>query len=205
MESNQSVLDNSEIIFIALPPDSVKDVLKDLRFNKDHSIVSFVPFMTYDEWLTIVTPALKVCRAVPFPTVEIHVCPILLFNPDKTVCAILENIGTPIVVQSESELQILWTLTGMIAPFYDLCETLSNWAQSYGVESSVADKYVMELFYSLTCYSGMNKPFTFSELKREATTPNGMNYEALTIVNQKGANAIYRIAAEAILRRFKKK
>ncbi|MGS2739030.1 NAD(P)-binding domain-containing protein [Sinomicrobium sp. M5D2P17] len=203
MDSNQSVLDRSEVIFIALPPVLAKEILKGLSFHEGHRVVSLVPFLDREELLNSVAPATKVSRAVPFPTVENHECPILLYHPDETISGIFKNIGTPIPVASESELKLLWTLTGLIAPFYDLTETLSHWAQSHNVEASVANRYVMELFSSLTCYSRKRIPFDFSELKKEATTPNGLNDQALKMIKQQEANTAYRMAAEALYKRFK--
>lgn len=204
-ESNQSVLDHSEVVFIALPPDRTEEILKGLSFSKKHRVVSLVPFLKHNELRNCVAPASKVSRAVPFPTVENHECPILLYNPDKTVSNICKLIGNPIPVSTESELQALWVLTGLIAPFYDLTETLSNWAQSQHVEASVANRYVMELFSSLTCYPRKNKAYDFTELKNEATTPNGLNFQALNIIKTNEANQAYRIAADALLKRFRKK
>ncbi|HMF72372.1 MAG TPA: NAD(P)-binding domain-containing protein, partial [Flavitalea sp.] len=150
MKDNQSVLDNSDLIFIALPPKDAKQTLRELKFNKKHTVISFVPFLEYAELAKGIMPAKKICRAVPFPTVEKHNCPILLFNSTKTVSKIFEHIGSPIIVENEADLHVLWTLTGLIAPFYDLCETLSNWAQSKGVQPATTNKYVMDMFSSLT-------------------------------------------------------
>ncbi len=203
MNDNQSVLDNSEFIFIALPPKDAKQALSELTFNKKHTVISFVPFLEYAELAKTVMPAKKICRAVPFPTVERHNCPILLFNSTKRVATILEHIGSPITVENETDLHALWTLTGLIAPFYDLCETLSIWAQAKGVLSATADTYVMDMFSSLTSSTkGENIP-KFSELKKEATTPGGMNEEALKIISKNNANGAYQVAADALLSRFK--
>ena len=203
MTSNQQVLEHSQIIFVALPPNKATQILEKLEFNEGHTLVSFVPFVSYDQLLKLGAPAGNVSRAVPFPTVEKNECPILVYRPAKKVLNILEYLGTPIHIQREEQLQTLWTLTGLIAPFYDLTQKLSDWAQSYGVESSVADKYVLELFSALTCYTRKNDSFDFSELRNEATTPNGMNFQALNIISERKANEAYLSAVETILQRFK--
>lgn len=203
MSSNQQVIDNSEIIFIALPPKSAKAILKELKFEKHHTIVSFVPFLTYSELIDLTTPVLNICRTVPLPTVEKHECPILIFKPYEAVANILKHIGTLIEIKDEGQLQVLWTLTGLIAPFYDLTEKLSNWAQLQGIEASIANKYVLEMFSALTCYTRKNISVSYSELKSEATTPGGMNDQALNIITREGANAAYVSAAQAIFERFK--
>jgi pyrroline-5-carboxylate reductase len=108
-----------------------------------------------------------------------------------------------IEIKEEAHLQILWTLTGLIAPFYDLVEKLSHWSQEQGVEARIADKYAMELFSALTSYTRKNMPVNYARLKNEATTPGGMNDQALNIISQLGANKVYVAAAQAIFQRFK--
>lgn len=202
MGSNQSVIDNSEFIFVALPPNNSKNILKSLTFSNSHMVISFIPFVEHAELVDVVTPARKICRAIPLPTVEKHNCPIPVFNSDQPILSILERIGTPITVENESELHTLWTLTGLIAPFYDLCETLSQWAQTKGIKASVADEYIMTMFWSLTSPTQKETMPNFSELKDEATTPNGMNHQALKIINDQKAHEAYQMTAESVLDRF---
>ena len=202
MNSNQDVLDNSEFIFIALPPAISKNILEGLKFNSKHTVISFIPFLKYADLDKVIKPAGKICRAIPLPTVEKHICPIAVFNSDQTVLRIFENLGSPLILEDEDELHTLWSLTGLIAPFYDLCETLSIWAQSKGAKSTTANKYIMDMFWSLTSPAKGENILNFSELRVEATTPNGMNEQALKIINEKKAHAAYQIAANSILDRF---
>lgn len=85
----------------------------------------------------------------------------MLYNPYKSVTDIIEHIDTSVIVENEKNLQTLWVLTCLIAPFCDLWQTLSNWAQSNDVEVSVADKYVMELFSTLACFTRKDASFNF--------------------------------------------
>lgn len=202
MDSNQSVLNNSEFIFVALPPHISKSILNSLTFSNNHMVISFVPFVEHAELSDVVKPARKICRAIPLPTVEKHNCPIPVFNSNQPISSILERIGTPITIENESELHTLWALTGLIAPFYDLCETLSQWAQTKGIKASVADEYIMTMFWSLTSPTQKETMPNFSELKDEASTPNGMNDQALKMINGQKAHEAYQKAAESILDRF---
>ena len=202
MDSNQSVLDHSDIIFIATPADHSKSILQELKFKSNHIVVSFVSLLTSAELAGIVKPAVKICRAIPLPTVEKHNCPIPVFHGDENVLSLFKHLGTPIPVHNEADLHTLWALTGLIAPFYDLCETMSEWAQSKGVDASVAKRYVIDVFWSLTSSAEETK-LNFKDLKNEATTPNGLNDQALKIIHEEKAHEAYQAAANALLKRFK--
>ena len=45
LENNQLVLDNSDIIFISVPPNNSKEILNNLKFKETHTIISFIPFL----------------------------------------------------------------------------------------------------------------------------------------------------------------
>ncbi len=202
MENNQQVLDNSEIIFIAVPTRQSKFILNRLKFKETHTVISFVPFLILPELIETVNPAGTVSRAIPLPTVVHHNCPIPVLNSNKTVVKLLRYIGSPLVVENEDQLHALWTLTGFIAPFFDLLEELSSWAKSNSVDEDVANKYIMEMFHSLTCTSKQAHRPDFKALKRQATTPKGLNEQALNYIREQSSHEAYNIAANNLLKRF---
>lgn len=202
MDGNQQVVDSADMVFIAVPPSQAEQILSELNFRPNHIVVSFVSFLSSDKLKQLVGPASEICRAVPLPAVERHACPILVFKPHPLVVGVLENIGTTFEIKEESQLQVLWSLTGLIAPFYDLSNKLSNWAESHGVDPLIAGNYLMELFTSLTSVARQNNAIDFAELIKEASTAGGMNEQALRMIGQEKANDAYVQAAEAILKRF---
>lgn len=202
MADNQQVIDHADVIFIALPPSLAEQLLNKLNFRPNHIVISFVSFLSYDKLKQAVSPASEICRAVPLPSVERHACPILVFKPNKWAVNVLENIGNTLEIEEESQLQVLWSLTGLIAPFYDLNKKLSHWAETHGVDPLMANKYLMELFTALSSVTRQTAAADFTALITEATTAGGMNEQALRMISQEKANDAYVLAAEAILKRF---
>ena len=202
-ESNQEVLDQSDYIFIALPASNAISVLEGLIFRENHVVVSFIAFLKHEELVKAVEPAKNVGRAIPLPTVEKHNCPIPVFKSNETIVQVLKHIGKPLQIDDETELHVLWTFTGLIAPFFDLCETLSDWAQSKGVKAETANPYIMDMYCSLASPSSQGVLPNFGALKKEATTPHGMNEQALKIVTEMRAHAYYKMSVDAIMDRFK--
>ena len=202
LESNQLVLDHSEVVFISLRPNDSKDVLNNLKFKDNHTVISFVPYLRYSELFKVVAPANKISRAIPLPTVVNHNCPIPIFNSNETVKKVLSYLGKPLLIEDENQLHALWTLTGFIAPFYDLLKELSDWATSKGANETIANQYIADMFYSLLFSNQKAKNIDFSELMKEATTPNGMNEQAGKEIKERGAHLAYRIAADNLLKRF---
>jgi len=203
LASNQEVLDSSDIVVIALRPAVVVDELKTLAFQPRHTVVSLVPQLKYADLSAVVQPAGAICRAIPLPTVMEHNCPIPLFRAPESVVSLFGFIGQPLRVAGEGQLHAIWTLTGLITPFYELLGELSSWTAGHGVEEGVANTYIADLFQSLSYMAQRAEQINFDELASHAATPNGMNEQAGKEIREKGAHAVWKEAAERLLERFR--
>jgi pyrroline-5-carboxylate reductase len=201
--SNQEVLDHSDIVVIALRPAVAVEELQTLSFRPHHTVVSLIPLLRFADLSAVVQPAGAVCRAIPLPTVMEHNCPIPLFRAPATVTELFGYIGQPLPVANEEQLHAIWTLTGLITPFYELLGGLSEWTIAHGVDEAVANTYIADLFQSLSYMAQRSSPIDFSALAQHAATPNGMNEQAGKEIREKGAHTAWEMAAERLLARFK--
>jgi pyrroline-5-carboxylate reductase len=202
LESNQEVIDQSDIVFIAVRPAVAVEVLRTLRFRKEQIVVSLVPLLKEAELLPAVAPAIQVARAVPTPAVMTHTGPILLYRANETVIQLFRYLGQAVPVNDEQQLHALWTLTGLITPFYDLLHELSSWTVTNGVDANTAHQYIAGLFQSLCLAARQDSSISFKELARHAETPKGMNEQAGREIREKGAHHAYKVAADNLLKRF---
>ncbi len=200
--SNQEVLDQSEIIFISVRPAISQSVLKDLSFRQDHIVVSLVALLNYAELQELVRPATQVCRAIPLPTVVRHNCPIPIFHASAPVVQLFGYLGEPIPVYDEEQLHALWSLTGLISPYYELLASLSEWTMAHGVASAAANAYVANLFQSLSYLAQHADPIDFREMARHAMTPGGINEQASREIRENGAHNAWVTAVDGVLLRF---
>ena len=202
MKSNQEVLDASEIVCIALGPAIAREVLSGLRFDRRHTVVSFIPLLDQAGLSALVNPAVEVCSAIPLPSVIQHRCPIPLYRANEAVTRMFSYIGQPLAVENEQQLHAIWTLTGLITPFYDLLQQLSDWTRRHGVRQDTANTYIADLFQSLSYMAQSSKPIDFRELASHSTTPNGMNEQAGRQIREGGGHVLYAEAADRLLERF---
>ena len=99
-------------------------------------------------------------------------------------------------------MHIIWTLTGLITPFYDLLDALSDWTTIHGVKKETANTYIADLFESMSFMAQHSGPVDFRALAQHAATPNGMNEQAGREIREKGAHEAYREASDRLLERF---
>ncbi len=203
LESNQAVLDHSEIVIIALRPAVAVEILGGLRFDRSHIVVSLIPLLKYADLLHAIAPAGEASRAIPLPTVMNHRCPVPLFRAGEAVVKLFSRIGQPLHVADEGQLHALWTLTGLITPFYEQLGALSEWTIARGVDPTTADNYIADMFESLSHAAQQSAPGDFSLLAQHAATPNGMNEQAAREIRDSGAHNAWISAADHLLQRFK--
>ncbi len=202
-ENNQEVVDKSDAIFLALRPPVYKEVIAELKFRADHVIVSLIPFSFYNDLCDLIRPATILSRATPLPTVVTHTCPIPVFMPSEVSWKILSSIGQPFEVSSEEELHTIWTLTCLISPFYDMMNSLSEWASNNSVPKDLSDKYVADMFHTLAYAAHLSDKPDFTALSHHAATPGGLNEQTGMEIKSSGAHQAYVDAADGILKLFK--
>jgi pyrroline-5-carboxylate reductase len=203
LAGNQEVLDRSDIIIIALRPAAAVEVLSGLRFDPRHTVISLIPLINYADLTKLVHPAAQVSLAIPLPTVVQHQCPIPVFRASETVVDLFRAIGQPLPVEDEGQLHAIWTLTGLITPFYEQLGALSDWTVAHGVSRETANAYIANLFQSLSYMAQHAQPIDFGELAQHAATPNGMNEQAGRELREKGVHEAYKAASDRLLERFK--
>ncbi len=202
LASNQEVMDSSDIVVIALRPAAAVEVLKTLHFQPHHTVVSLIPLLKYEALSQAVQPAGSICRAIPLPTVMQHNCPIPVFRAPEAVVQLFRALGQPLVVSDEEQLHAIWTLTGLITPFYELLGELSGWTVAKGVDATVANTYIADLFQSLAYMAQRSTPIDFGELAQHAATPNGMNEQAGKEIRTSASHEVWKAAADRLLERF---
>jgi pyrroline-5-carboxylate reductase len=202
-DDNQDVIDKSDVVFLALRPTVFKEVVSMLNFRPEQKIVSLIPFSYYDDLVKAVSPAQTISRATPLPTVLTHTCPIPVYKPDPEVMEILQQIGQPFEVMSEEELHTIWTITCLISPYYDLLAALGEWAAGNAVKKGVAEKYIADMFNTLSYAAHLQDKPGFSKLSHHAATPGGLNERAAGEISDSGAHDAYVEAANNIRNLFK--
>lgn len=202
-ENNQAVIDSSDSVFLAIRPQAFKNVVKNLFFRSEQTVICLVATMQLAKIRRFVEPAQTVVRALPLPPVAYHLGVIPFYPNVPQVFEILDKIGKPLGLSEERELDLLWSLTALIAPFYDLMAQTSRWATDRGVDSQTANAYVASMFNALSAMAVNTSARGFSDLVAEAATPGGLNEQALHIIRTQSGYNPYLDALDAVLVRLR--
>jgi len=106
--TNQGVIDNANVVFIGLLPDIAREELPKLHFPAHVTVVSMMATIPYQELLSLVKlPSEMVVRTIPLPSSSKRSGPILAYPQNDVVYELLAHIGTPVMVQDESQVTTL--------------------------------------------------------------------------------------------------
>lgn len=108
----------------------------------------------------------------------------------------------PFPLREERELNLLWASTAIIATFYALLDTVSEWSAGHGVAPATAADYTASMAHTLARVALSGGTDRFARLAAEAATPGGLNEQVVGMLRAGGACADVRGALDAVLARI---
>ena len=106
--------------------------------------------------------------------------------PNKKVKAFFDKIGTTVQIKNEKLSINFWSTSGMMASYYEILKTMSNWLVKKGIKRHDAQKYITSLFLALSEDAVVNSKKELKYLVRESQTPKGLNEQGLKQMSKKG-------------------
>lgn len=177
--SNQSIVDQADLIIIAVLPDQTAAVLNDLTFRNDQTLVNLVTGFSVAEIQKIVSPLSRVHRLIPLPPVEFGLGPLPLFPPCEDIESLFSGCGKVIQVDDESAFAGFAAASGLMATHHRLTATVAKWVTNRGVSAENAAAYTSHMFHALTHLESRASAAELQGLARECVTKGGLNELAL--------------------------
>ena len=172
---NQEVLDRSEWAVLSMRPQDAPAALSALEFPKGLEVVSFIATISSDHIRQQVRPARFAGRVAPVPPVARGAGPIAMCPPNRELAKLFSPIATVIQVAEETQLDAFFSASAMMAPYFELLESVSSWLRAQGIDAAQADAYTGALFRGIAEKSTQPKGEGFAELVEEHATRAGIN------------------------------
>ena len=201
MEGNQQVVNESDIVFLCVRPSDAEAVLHELRFESRHLLISLIAVLPLSR-VQALAPATTVVRAVPIPAARRRLSPTGVFPAHPRAEELFNRIGAALTLQSERELSVLWSATGLISPIYALLAEISGWLESEGLSTETASRFTLMQTRGMLELASDSPPSALSHLATAAATPGGLNEQALGQLRQAGVYQQLRLALDGILQRL---
>ncbi len=186
INKNQEIIDNCDWIFLAVTPTVGNKIIKELKFRSNQTIISFISTISIAQLKKAIKVKAKIVRAIPLPPISIKKGPVPICPPNKKVKAFFDKIGTTIEIKNEKLSINFWSTSGMMAPFYRLLSTMTEWLVKKGVKRDNAQKYITSLFLALSEDAVVNSKKDLKYLVKDSQTPKGLNEQGVKELTKAG-------------------
>ena len=200
-KNNQILINKSDWIFLAVTPKIGNQIIGKLKFKKKQVIVSFISTIQLPELKKLTKINKNIVRAIPLPPISLRKGPVPIFPPNKKVKKFFSHLGTVIEISNEKKSLNFWSTSGMMAPFFELLNTLSKWLVLKGIKKNNAQNYITSLFIALSesAYNHSNKDLSI--LVKSSQTPKGLNQQALRTLQK---NNFYKTTINVLNKIYKR-
>ena len=202
--NNQEIINKSNWVFLSITPTVGNKILKDLKFKKNQTIISFISTINMSQLKKYIKVKATIVRAIPLPPISLKAGPVPIFPPNKNVKRFFNQLGTTVEIGNEKLSKNFWATSGMYASFYELLSTMSNWLVKRGIKRDKAQKYVTSLFVALSEDAVVNSKKDLKHLVKESQTPRGLNEQGVKELRKAGFYRSTEKTLNSILKRLNK-
>lgn len=175
LDSNQAVVDASDIVVLGMRPQQVDEALSDLRFRDDQVIASLIAGTPPSGIAPLVAPATRVCQLIPLPAIALRRGPLVISPPLPEVVAAMEGLGEIITLQDESLIRTLSCASAFMSTYYELQNSLIDWIAAQGIDAATASRYVRAELDGLAAVGWATPDAERADLPQEHQTRGGLN------------------------------
>jgi pyrroline-5-carboxylate reductase len=185
-KDNQEIIDQSNWVFLSVTPTVGNKIIKDLKFRSNQIIISFISTITLLELKKAIKVKAKIVKAIPLPPISLKKGPIPICPPNRKVKIFFDKIGSTIEIKDEKLSKNFWSISGMMASYYNILREMSDWLVKKGIKRKDAQKYITSLFLALSQDAVVNSKKDLKFLVKESQTPKGLNEQGLKKMSKNG-------------------
>ena len=110
---------------------------------------------------------------------EIKKGPIVICPPNKNAKNLFKYLGEVVEIKNEKLSNKFWATASIMAAYYEILNVSSNWLIKKGINKTIANNYISELFLSLSQDAVNKRSQGFKKLVADSQTPKGLNMQVL--------------------------
>ena len=206
-DDNQEVIDRSQIVFVCVLPEQANEVVRDLKFQDHHKLVSIVATASLDELSEHSGVALSnIAKMICTPSIAQHEGACLLYprqSSDSVLPKLLDAMGGSVQCDTNEQMTTLMSSMCVMGPVYGILKTHRDWMVSKGIDHKDASFLVGKQYQAIVkdVERQCDEPGRLEELIEEQT-PGGINKQALENLDSLGGLDAYTRVMDAIADRI---
>ncbi|GGK56529.1 NAD(P)-binding domain-containing protein [Amphritea balenae] len=186
-KTNQTVVDNSDIILLSVRPDSLDTLLAELSIKPGQLIISVIAGVSLQHLRQ--HPALKqatLVRALPSASAEICAGPVPLYPANPVAEALFSCIGKAVVLESEELFDTALAHACLHGWSYFLVQELIDWSVNQGMDKETAKTMVAHSISSAIAFGESRPELNYDEIGQSIATPGTYTRKGINHIRDNG-------------------
>ena len=184
--SNQEVVDEADIVVLAMRPQQLDQALEGLRFRDSQVIASFVAGTPPSQMASLVAPAHRVAQLIPLPAIEVNRGPLLICPAIPEVERAFAGLGDVICWDDETRIRVFSCASAYMSTYYEMQNRIIDWMAARGVEREVAAQYILSELEGLAAVGKATPVERLGDLPDEHQTRGGLNERVRRTLSEQG-------------------
>ena len=140
--ANETVVAQSDIIFLCLLARVANDVLPNLPFRAGQSVVSVMVDVSIDKLRALCAPATDIAITIPLPPIATGGCPLPVYPGSAALVALYGGRNMVFTVRDEQALNAHFAATALCSPLLEQILTTATWLAGLTGDQHQAEAYV---------------------------------------------------------------
>ncbi|NML76680.1 NAD(P)-binding domain-containing protein [Rhizobium sp. S-51] len=200
---NQSVIDGSETVFLAIRPQIAEEVIRPLVFRRGQRVISIIAATERQTLLEWIGTDVQLTQAVPLPFVEDREGVTAIFPPDEFTAALFNSLGTAVQCETLEEYDLLAAASATMATYFGMMDRVIDWLEHKGMPRAGGRQYVSALFASLSQVAVRRDDVPLGHLSKEFATKGGLNEQVWMDFDRNGGTKALLDGLDRVLARIR--
>ncbi len=202
-EDNQQIVDESDLLFLAVRPQDAQAILSPLQFRSGQHVCSLMATLqaeTLEHWFDT---ELRIFRAIPLPSVADLGGVTAIYPPDPLGEHLFGQLGTTVAAHTIEEFDAFAIASALMATYFGILDTAAGWMGRSGIDGPDAKSYLDAVFLGLArTASALDAP-GYPGLRRDHATPGGLNEQMFDVFSASGGTEALVTALDRVAERVR--
>ncbi len=199
--NNQSIIDKSDIVVLAVRPQIAQDVLTGLDIPEHKQVVSLIAALATETLQGWLGTSATIVRAIPLPAVAELKGVTVVYPATDAALRLFRPLGPVVSATTVGKFDIYVVGSALMGTYFGLLEEVSRWMQRAGADAEGAQTYLKYMFLGLA-NTAKDSSDTFDALRIGHSTPKGLNEYAFEVFAEEGGLKAVDTALDKLLCRF---
>lgn len=202
VSDNQTVADQSDLLFLGTTAQVAADVLSALTFRPDQRVVSFMVGMPTVEIKALIAPAVFEAIMIPFPSIADGGSPVLVCPNSNVIADLFGIANTVISLSNEGALNDFLAAQAVLSPSLKMVATAVDWLGDKTGDPHGAEQFLRVLIGGSIMAKPMSDQSVLPQMIEALNTPGGLNREFREFMETRGMFEATKQGLDQLARRL---